>query len=133
MDRSIFEKFGTVGAVVAAAACPICFPKIALVGAAVGLGALAPFEGYIAVGVQVLFVLALVGQVLAYPRHRNRWLLSLSGATTVLLFVAYYVLPSSILLQISLAGLVAASVWLVVESRRCAKCEAQPSVPRADA
>ena len=133
MDRSIFEKFGTVGAVVAAAACPICFPKIALVGAAVGLGALAPFEGYIAVGVQILFVLALVGQVLAYPRHRNRWLLSLSGATTVLLFVAYYVLPSSILLQISLAGLVAASVWLVVESRRCAKCQAQQSGPSADA
>ena len=118
---------------VAAAACPICFPKVALVGAAVGLGALAPFEGYIAVGVQVLFVLAFLGQVVAYPRHRNRWLLGLSAATTVLLFVAYYLLPSSILLQMSLAGLVAASVWLVVESRRCAKCDAQASSPRADA
>ena len=133
MDRSIFEKFGTVGAVVAAAACPICFPKVALVGAAVGLGAFAPFEGYIAIGVQVLFVLAFLGQILAYPRHRNRWLLGFSAVTTVLLFVAYYVLPSSILLQVSLAGLVAASVWLVVESRRCAKCEGQPSGAKADA
>jgi mercuric ion transport protein len=133
MDRSFFEKFGTIGAVVAAAACPICFPKVALVGAAIGFGTLAPFEGYIAVGVQVLFVLALVGQALAFPRHRNRWLLALSVVTTVLLFVAYYVFPSSTLLQVSLAGLVAASIWLVVESRRCATCEAQARGVKADA
>jgi mercuric ion transport protein len=133
MDRSIFERFGTVGAVVAAAACPICFPKVALVGAAVGFGAFAPFEGYIAVGVQILFVLSLVGQVLAFPRHRNRWLLALSAATTVLLFAAYYLFLSSMLLQVSLAGLVAASIWLVVESRRCAKCEAQAQGAKADA
>jgi mercuric ion transport protein len=133
MDRSIFEKFGTVGAVAAAAACPICFPKLALVGAAIGFGIFAPFEGYIAVGVQALFVLAFVGQVLAFPRHRNRWLLALSAATTALLFAAYYLFPSSTLLQASLAGLVAASIWLVVESRRCAKCEAQGRVMKADA
>ena len=133
MDRSIFEKFGTVGVVVAAAACPICFPKIALVGAAVGFGIFAPFESYIAVGVQVLFALAFVGQVLAFPRHRNRWLLTFSAATTALLFAGYYQFPSSILLQVSLAGLVAASIWLAVESRRCAKCEAQARVAKADA
>ena len=133
MDRSIFEKFGTVGAVVAAAACPICFPKVALVGAAVGFGALAPFEGYIAVGVQILFVLAFVGQMLAFPRHRNRWLLALSAVTTAFLFAAYYLFSSSILLQVSLAGLVVASIWLVVESRRCAKCEAQAQEAKADA
>jgi len=49
------EKFGTVGAVLAALACPICFPKVALVGAAVGLGVFAPYEGYIALAVQALF------------------------------------------------------------------------------
>jgi mercuric ion transport protein len=123
MDRPWLEKFGTVGAVIAALACPLCFPKLALIGAAVGLGAFAPFEGTIAVGVQVLFVLALIGQVLAFPRHRNRWLLALSVATTLTLLVGYYVFPSTILLQISLAGLVAASVWLVVALRRCATCE----------
>lgn len=133
MDRSFFERFGTVGAVVAAAACPVCFPKVALVGAAIGFGTLAPFEGYIAVGVQVLFVLAFVGQVLAFRRHRNRWLLVLSAATAVLLFAAYYLFSSSTLLQVSLAGLVAASIWLVVESRRCAKCEAQAQGAKADA
>lgn len=122
MKQAFLDRFGTVGAVVAAAACPICFPKLALIGAAVGLGVFAPYEGYVAIGVQVLFALAFIGQMLAFRRHRNRWLLALSALATALLFVGYYVAPSSILLQISLAGLVAASIWLAVELRRCAKC-----------
>ena len=133
MDRTLVEKFGTIGAIIAAAACPICFPKIALIGAAVGLGAFAPFEGYIAVGVQALFILALIGQVLAYPRHRNVWLVSLSVVTTVLLFLAYYVFSSSTLLQVSLLGLAIASVWLIVEIKRCAKCAEESKDGKADA
>ncbi len=122
MKQAFLDKFGTVGAVVAAAACPICFPKIAIIGTALGLGVFAPYEGYVALGVQVLFVLAFVSQVLAFRRHRNRWLLALSAMTTVLLFVGYYAIPSSILLQVSLAGLVVASIWLALELRRCSKC-----------
>jgi uncharacterized membrane protein len=98
-----------------------------LIGAALGFGIFAPYEPYVALGVQALFVLALAGQLLAYRTHRNKWLLSLAIATTVLLFAGYYVIPSSILLQVSLAGLVVASIWQVVESKRCAKCSAQPS------
>lgn len=116
------EKFGTTGAIVAALACPICFPKLAIAGAAIGLGVFAPYERYIALGVQALFVLAFVGQLLAYRAHRNKWLLILAGATTAAMFFGYYVVPSSILLQISLAGLVAASLWQALEMRRCAKC-----------
>ncbi len=122
MTRPSFEKLGTFGAVLTAAACPICFPKVAIVGAALGLGAFAPFEGYVVLAVQALFVLAFAGQWLAFRRHRNRWLLALSGVVTLLVFVGYYVIPSAILLQIALLGLVVASVWLVVALRRCAKC-----------
>ena len=122
-----------MGAVLAALACPICFPKFALIGAAIGLGALAPFEGYIAIGVQVLFVLALAGQLLAYPRHRNRWLLALSIVATALMFVAYYALGSSLLLQLSLALLMAASFWLVIENRRCARRERDAAPPPSQA
>jgi mercuric ion transport protein len=116
------EKFGTTGAVVAALACPICFPKLAVVGAALGLGIFAPYEKYVALGVQALFVVAFVGQVLSYRTHRNEWLLGFSSLVTVLLFVGYYVVPSSILLQVSLAGLVVASIWQVVAIKRCASC-----------
>jgi hypothetical protein len=41
MQRAFVEKFGSIGAIIAAAACPICFPKLALIGSAVGLGVLA--------------------------------------------------------------------------------------------
>lgn len=133
MKQPFLDRFGTTGAVVAAAACPICFPKLALIGAVVGFGVFAPYEEIIAMAVQGLFVLAFAGQLLAFRRHHNRWLLALSALTTVLLFIGYYVLPSSILLQVSLAGLVIASIWLAVELRRCAKCETQqePTIARA--
>jgi mercuric ion transport protein len=124
MQRWIIEKLGSVGALIAALACPICFPKLAIVGAAIGLGELAPFEGYVALGVQALFVLAFIGQLVAFAQHRNRWLLALSVLATLLLFSGYYVVPSSILLQASLLGLAVSSMWLVLEQRRCAQCEA---------
>ena len=117
-----FEKFGTTGAVVAALACPICFPKLALVGAAVGLGAFSPFERYTAYAVQALFALAFIGQVMAYRQHRNLWLLGFAGLVTTTLFTGYYLVRSATLLEVALVGLVAASVWHVIESQRCAKC-----------
>ena len=119
---ALLDKFGSVGAVVAALACPICFPKLALIGAALGLGVFAPYEQYIALVIQGLFVLALFGQFVAFRKHGNKWVLSLAILATVVMFLAYYIVPSSILLQLSLAGLVAASVWQAVESRRCARC-----------
>ena len=94
---------------------------------AVGLGVLAPYEDYIAKGVQVLFVVALIGQIVAYREHQNGWLLSLSALVTVLLFSGYYIVPSSLLLQVSLLGLAISSIWLVVEQRRCAKYCAPPT------
>ena len=133
MPRVSFEKFGSFGAVVAAAACPICFPKFALIGAALGLGVFAPFETYAVFAVQVLALLAFAGQVLAFRQYRNRWLLALSTATTLLLFLAFYAVPSTVLLQASLLGVAVASLWLVIESRRCAKCAAAASVGAPDA
>jgi len=38
VKRRFLEKVGSIGAVIGALACPICFPKIAIVGAAIGLG-----------------------------------------------------------------------------------------------
>lgn len=116
------EKFGSGGAIIAALACPICFPKLALIGAALGLGVFAPYERYIALGVQALFLLALAGHVSAFRAHRNKRLLGVAIATTITLFVGYYVVPSSILLQVALVGLLVSSVWHFFEMRRCARC-----------
>lgn len=124
MSRVPVEKIGTAGALLAALACPICFPKWAIIGLALGLGVFAPYERYVALAVQALFVVAFIGQYLAFRRHRRRALVVFSLATTVLLFAGYYLIPSALLLQISLAGLAAASVWLFLEMRRCARCPA---------
>lgn len=120
--RSFIEKFGSSGAFLAALACPICFPKLAIIGAAVGLGAFAPYEKYVALVVQALFALSLVGHLLAYRVHRNKWLVGFAGLTTLLLFAGYYVIPSAILLEISLLALVVGSVWQYLEMKRCSKC-----------
>ncbi len=127
--KRMLEKFGTGGAVIAALACPICFPKLALIGAALGLGVLAPYERYIALAVQALFLLALAGQVFAFRAHRNKWLLALAIATATTLFVGYYIVPSSILLQLSLLGLVVSSVWHFFEVRRCRRCADERASP----
>ena len=122
MKPTWMEKFGSAGAMIAALACPVCFPKLALIGVALGLGVFAPYERYVAVGVQVLFTISFIGHCLAFRRHGNRGLLSLSGAATLVLFIGYYVVPSAILLQTALAALGVASIWLVVELRRCSGC-----------
>jgi mercuric ion transport protein len=122
MNSPLVEKFGTFGAFLFALACPICFPKLVVVGAALGLGAFAPYEGYLALAVQALFVVALIGQIFAYRTHRKWTLVALSGAATATLFAGYYVVPSSTLIQVALAGLVAASVWQIVALKRCEKC-----------
>ena len=125
------EKLSTGGALLAALACPVCFPKFALLGAALGFGVLAPFERYTAWAVQGLFVVAWVAQLVAYKRHGNRWLLAFATLVTLTLFAGFYVVPSTILLQSALTGLAIASVWLIVTMRRGIQ-RAPPLLDEAD-
>jgi len=74
--KTHLEKIGGIGATIAAAACPICFPKLALLGAVFGLGALSAYESQLLIAAQVLVVLAVLGHALAYRQHRKRWLLA---------------------------------------------------------
>jgi mercuric ion transport protein len=124
MIRERLEKMGTVGALVAALACPICFPKLALIGGLLGLGFLAPYEEYIAYGVQALFVVALAGHLYAYRRHGRRYVPVLAALATAMLFIGFWAFGSTILMLAAIALLAFASVLQVVESRRCATCEA---------
>lgn len=125
------ERAGTLGAVVAAAACPVCFPKLALLGAALGLGAFAPYEGASIVVVLILAGAAWAGHVATYRRHRKRVLLALATAATALLYVGYFVAGSPLLMQASLVALAGASVWLAFELRRCARCaQSAPTAAR---
>ena len=116
------EKFGSFGAIIAAMACPICFPKLALVGALIGVGVLAPYETAFFFGAQILVVLAVIGHVLSYKKLQNWKLLSLAIISAILLFISLYVYVSEILSYIAFSGLIIATIWLIIESRRSSNC-----------
>ena len=113
---------GSTGAIVAAAACPICFPKLALLGAIFGLGALASYETVFFFIAQILVVLSLAVHMVSYKKHRNRRQISLVTLSVVLFFVSLYLLISEMLSYVAFAGLAIATIWLVFENRRCASC-----------
>ena len=116
------ENYGSFGAIVAAAACPICFPKLALIGAFFGLGALAEYETFFFYGAHALILIALAGQVLAYKKVQNRALLALSVISAALFFISLYLVVSELLSYIALAGLVVATIWLIAANRRSDSC-----------
>src|SRR5919198_5278867 len=92
--KSLPEKLGSAGAVIAAAACPVCFPKLALIGALFGLGAFGAYESQFFIAAQALVVVAVLGHALSYLRHRNAWLLAAAVASGAAVFAGLYWAPS---------------------------------------
>jgi mercuric ion transport protein len=107
--RVHLDKVGGIGAVVAAAACPICFPKLALIGAVFGLGAFSAYEFQFLIAAQVLVGLAAVGHLLSYRRQRRAWPLAAALAGAAAVFAGLYAVGSELLVYAGLAALVAAS------------------------
>ena len=120
--QNILEKFGSFGAIIAAMACPICFPKLALVGALIGMGALAPYETAFFFAAQILVVLAVAGHAISYKKHQNWKLLLLATASAILLFISLYMYVSEVLSYLAFGGLIIATKWLIIENRRCTRC-----------
>jgi hypothetical protein len=87
---------------IAVAACPICFPKMALFGAFFGFGVLASFETAFYNGSQVLFLLAVAGHYLSYKKCEKSRIFVLALISTLLLF----------------AGLFTATMWLMIYNRQ---------------
>jgi mercuric ion transport protein len=113
------DKFGAFGTIVAAAACPICFPKLALIGALVGLGVLAEYEYYFYIAFQVLALVTFTGVLLTYRIQRNLKILILAFASVTLFFVSLYLVANEYLSYLALAGLVASVIWQLVEAKKC--------------
>ena len=113
------DKFGPLGSIVAAAACPICFPKLALIGALLGLGALVEYEFYFLLAAQILVLISLVGVILAFSNHRNLKILIAGIACVLLFFVSLYLIVNEYLSYLALAGLVASFIWQLVAAKQC--------------
>lgn len=108
--RLPLDKLGSAGALVAAAACPVCFPKLALLGALFGLGALGAYEAQLFIAAQVLVLVALAGHALAYRSQRNALLLAFAALSAAAVFAGIYWLGSELVTYAGFAGLAAASV-----------------------
>lgn len=82
------DKAGSLGAMVSAMGCAMCFPAIASLGAAIGLGFLSQWEGLFVNTLLPLFAwLALAINALGWFSHRqwHRSLLGMLGPTILLL------------------------------------------------
>lgn len=88
---SLADKAGSLGTLVSAAACLACFPALASLGAALGLGALAQYEALFVTRLLPLFAMAaLLANGLGWFSHRNwrRSALGMVGPAVVLAAIA---------------------------------------------
>ena len=120
MSTNILDKVGSVGAIIAGAAVPCCFPFLSLIGSILGLSFLAPYETYVMYAMQVLVMIALAGSVIAYRGHRKILPLLLGiGSTGAVLYSMNTDMNVRILYG-GLAGLLIVAVWNSIEAKRCA-------------
>ena len=119
MSTNILDKVGSIGAIIAGAAVPCCFPFLSLIGSILGLSFLAPYQTYVMYAMQALVVLALVGTVIAYRGHRKIAPLMLGILSTTAVLYSVNTNMNIYILYAGMAGLLIVAVWNSVEGRRC--------------
>lgn len=132
MEPPRLDRIGSFGAVIAAAACPICFPKLALIGAVFGLGAFSAYEYQFLIAAQFLVVLAVSWHALSYRRYRKAWLLASALVGAAAVFAGLYLAGSELLVYAGFAALAAAStadMWKRLQRRRRAVLESEITCP----
>ena len=122
----IGDKSGALGAIVSTLGCAMCFPALAGIGAALGLGFLAQWEGLFVNTLLPLFAwIALGANALGWLSHRQ-WQRSLAGmAGPIIVLLSLY--PwfqygwSTETLYGGLALMLAVALWDLVSlgHRRC--------------
>jgi len=130
------DRSGTLGAIVSTMGCAMCFPAMASIGSALGLGFLSKWEGLFVNALLPLFVwIALIANALGRFSHRQ-WHRSLAGSTgPVIVLLSLY--PwwtygwSTWTLYGGLALMLSVAIWDLVSPahRRCTpiSCEAPVS------
>ena len=87
------DKSGSLGAITAARGCSFCFPAMASLGAAIGLGFLAQWEGFLLTKVlPAAAALTLLVNLLGFFHHRQwfRSALGVIGPITILLVLNFW-------------------------------------------
>ncbi|TCO77882.1 organomercurial transporter MerC [Chromatocurvus halotolerans] len=122
------DKMGSLGALVSAMGCAMCFPAIASLGAAVGLAFLARWEGLFINTLLPFFAwLVLIMNAVGWFSHRqwHRSVLGMVGPTLLLLslYPWFRYAWSTEITYTALGMMAAVSVWDLVSpaNRRCAR------------
>lgn len=76
----VADKAGFLGSLVSAMGCASCFPAIASLGAAIGLGFLSQYEGlFIRILIPIFALIALLANLAGWWSHRQ-WQRALTGS-----------------------------------------------------
>jgi mercuric ion transport protein len=110
------DKVGSIGSIVSAMGCAMCFPAIASLGAAIGLGFLSRYEGLLLNTLLPVFAgIALIANALGHLSHRqwSRSVLGMIGPALVLatLYPLWEYGWSTYLFYVGLALMLAWSIW----------------------
>lgn len=135
--RAFADKAGVVGTLVSTMACAMCFPAVASLGAAIGLGFLSQWEPLFLKLLPLFAVAVLVVNGLGWLSHRQ-WLRSALGMVgPILVLIGRYAFTSGALshelargtLYTGLAIMALFAIWdmLAPAHRRCATDEREVS------
>jgi mercuric ion transport protein len=113
----VADKAGLLGSIVSAMGCASCFPAIASLGAAIGLGFLSQYEGlFIRILLPAFAGIALFANAIGWLNHRQWRRTALGLIGPVLVLTAVFVMRaygerSGWLLYAGLAVMLAVSIW----------------------
>ena len=110
------DKTGSCGVLISAMGCSMCFPAVASLGAALGLGFLSQWEGFFISTLLPLFAwLALLVNGLGWFSHKqwHRSLLGVTGPTLLLmsLYPLFRYQWSIFTTYVAIALMIAVSIW----------------------
>ena len=117
-------KAGALGSLVSAMGCAACFPALATLGGAIGLGFLAQWEGLFITTLLPLFAaIALVANGVSWFGHRRWWrgIFGVTGPLLVLLaalLMRFYGVQTAALLYVGLAFMAGVAIWELVDPAR---------------
>lgn len=115
------DKSGVLGSIVSTMGCAMCFPALASIGAAIGLGFLSQWESvFVHILLPLFAVIALLANALGWLSHRQ-WHRSAAGVTgPILVLIGRYTFISAIL-YLGLALMLGVAIWDLISPahRRC--------------
>lgn len=117
------DKGASLSSIIAASACPACFPALAGLSSALGLTFLYQYERELIGLFKVLVIISYVAILYGYKSHKNR--LTLISATTsiILIFGSFYgVIPYFFLIYVGMGLLFVSSLLNSYFSKKCKAC-----------